>query len=66
MTPLQILRSTMLTGATITMRRRDNYYHVEVHTPDTDGKIVTKKIVAGQLKCVFVLLEDELMAGDEG
>jgi len=60
MTPLQILRSTLKDGATLTLSKRADGYHIEVVATDGEGRTVRRKVVHARLEqALFLVVERE-------
>jgi len=58
MTPLQILRSTLISGATLTLSKHSDGYHIEVTAMDADGQLERRKIVHPRLEQALFLVVD--------
>ena len=64
MTALQILRSTLKDGATLTIARREDGYHIEVTATDGDGHTVRREVVHPRLEqALFLVVEGETAEG---
>ncbi len=62
MTPLQMLRNALSTGATLTMFKLDDGYHIEVSEINQNGVTLTWEIVGGKLDQALHRLRRELLA----
>jgi len=60
MTPLQILRTAVADGATLTIARREDGYHVVVTATDGTGRTVRREVVHERLEqALFLVVERE-------
>ena len=58
MTALQILRSTLKDGATLTLSKRADGYHIEVTATDGDERTVRREVVHPRLEqALFLVVE---------
>ena len=65
MTALQILRSTLKDGVTLTLARREDGYHIEVTATDGDGRTVRREVVHPRLEqALFLVVEREKVDGE--
>ncbi len=65
MTPLQILRSAVADGATLTIVRREDGYHVTV--TDADSRTVRRAVVHARLEqALFSVVAGEPVGGTVG
>ena len=65
MTALQILRSTLKDGATLTLSRREDGYHIVVTATDGAGRTVRREVVHARLEqALFLVVEREKVDGE--
>ena len=65
MTPLQILRTAVADGATLTLCKRADGYHIEVTATDGEGSTVRREVVHARLEqALFLVVEREKMDGE--
>jgi len=65
MTPLQILRTAVADGATLTLSKRADGYHIEVTGTDGAGRTVRREVVHPRLEQVlFLVVEREKVDGE--
>ena len=60
MTPLQILRTAVADGATLTLSKRSDGYHIEVVATDGEGRTMRREVVHARLEqALFLVVERE-------
>ena len=65
MTALQILRSTLKDGATLTLSKRADGYHIEVTATDGSGRTMRRAVVHSRLEqALFLVVEREKVDGE--
>ena len=64
MTPLQILRSAVADGATLTIARRADGYHVVVTATDGAGRTVRREVVHARLEQALFLVVEGANVGE--
>ncbi len=65
MTPLQILSSTLTDGATLTLSKRADGYHIEVIATDDAGQPVRREVVHPRLEqALFLVMERAEVDGE--
>ena len=65
MTALQILRSTLTDGATLTLSKREDGYHIEVTETDDAGQTLRREVVHARLEqALFLVVEREKVDGE--
>ncbi len=66
MTALQILRSTLKDGVTLTIARRADGYHIEVTATDDAGQTLRRAVVHSRLEqALFQILQHSEADGRE-
>lgn len=64
MTALQILRSTLTDGATLTLSKREDGYHIEVTETDDAGQTLRREVVHPRLEqALFAVVEGKRLEG---
>jgi len=64
MTALQILRSTLTDGATLTLSKREDGYHIEVAETDEAGQTLRREVVHARLEqALFAVVEGKRLEG---
>ncbi len=64
MTPLQILRTAVADGATLTISKRADGYHIVVTATDGDERTVRREVVHPRLEqALFLVIEGETVEG---
>ncbi len=64
MTPLQILRSSLMNGAILTLYRSEDGYHIDLKVTDTAGQATCCEIVNRQLdQAIFTVMEHMTVSG---
>jgi len=65
MTPLQILRSAVADGATLTLSKRADGYHIEMLETDGSGRMICREVVHSRLEqALFLVVEREKVDGE--
>jgi len=64
MTPLQILRSSLMNGAILTLYRSEDGYHIDLKVTDAAGQATCCEIVNRQLdQAIFTVMEHMTVSG---
>lgn len=67
MTALQILRSTLKDGATLTLCKREGGYFIEVAAMDAEGRMMRREVVHPRLEqALFLVMERAEVDGAAG
>lgn len=67
MTPLQILRTALTDGATLTLSKRADGYHVEVKVMDAEGRLEQREVVHARLdQALFMVVAEKKVDGVAG